>query len=244
MHCLRPLLLLIVTLLAQPAGAQEVLEGSNDKDPLEPVNRAIFQFNDTLDTYLLRPAAQGYHFVMPDFAEHGVGNFFANLYDANSALNAVLQGRLVRAARGGGRFLVNTTFGVLGLFDVASRMGIESYPTDFGHTLAIWGVPEGPYLMVPVLGPRTARSGTGSVVDIYGSPQSYVDDVRLRNSLYGLELIDGRARLLNADELVSGDRYIFVRDAYLQQRQVLVNDGVVEDSFSDFGDNGGWEEEF
>lgn len=238
------LLIFLFCLLALPVRAQEVLGSKGDSDPLETYNRAIFEFNDKLDTYFMKPVAQGYHFVMPDFAERGVGNFFSNLYDANAVFNAMLQGRFSTAARGTGRFVVNSTFGVLGLFDVATRMGLTPYRTDFGHTLAVWGVPSGPYLVVPLLGSRTMRSGAGNVVDIYAQPQSYVDNVRLRNSLYGLELIDSRARLLEAEELLSGDRYIFIRDAYLQQRKVLVNDGKVDDSFSDFGEDDGWDEDF
>ena len=121
-------------------------------------------------------------------------------------------------------------------------MGIRPYRTDFGHTLAIWGVPAGPYVMVPLFGPRTFRSGTGTIVDTYASVPTYIDNVPVRNSIWGLELVDGRARLLSADELISGDRYIFVRDAYLQQREAFVNDGEVVDEFSDFGDE--WEEDF
>lgn len=239
-----PLLILMLGLLALPLRAEEVLESGDNVDPFESYNRAVFEFNDNLDTYFMRPVAQGYHFIMPDFAERGVGNFFSNLYDVNTVLNAVLQGRLGKAAKGTGRVLVNTTFGVVGLFDIASRMGLTPYRTDFGHTLAIWGAPSGPYLVVPLLGSRTVRSGAGNILDIYGQPQTYIDNVSLRNSLYGLELIDSRARLLEAEELLSGDRYIFIRDAYLQQREVLVNDGKVDDSFSDFGDEDAWEEDF
>src|SRR5690606_14940539 len=152
-------------------------------------------------------------------------------------INAVLQGRPGGAARAGGRFLLNSTIGMLGLFDVASRMGVEPYRTDFGHTLAIWGLPSGPYLVVPALGPRTVRSGTGSIFDGFTSVERTSDDVALRNSLRGLEVIDTRARLLQSEGLMSGDRYIFIRDAYLQRRRALVNDGVVDDGFSDFGDD-------
>ncbi|GAB3270646.1 MlaA family lipoprotein [Parahaliea aestuarii] len=238
------LLLTLFTLLAAPVRAQEVLTDDSDRDPFESWNRAVFTFNDGLDTWFMRPVAKGYHFIMPDFAERGVTNFFANLYDANSVVNATLQGRFNHAARGSGRFLVNTVFGVAGVFDVATRMGLTPYPTDFGHTLAIWGAPSGPYLMVPLFGPRTVRSGAGSIVDVYGLPQTYVDNVALRNSLYGLELIEARARLLDVDKLTSGDRYIFIRDAYLQQREVLVNDGKIQDDFSDYGADGDWEEDF
>lgn len=238
----------LLCLLALPLQAQEPEDELEsplvNRDPFESYNRAIFEFNDRLDTYLMKPVAQGYHFIMPDFAEQGVTNFFANLYDANSALNSLLQGRGGDAARSTGRFLVNSTFGVLGFFDVAQRMDLTPTPTDFGHTLATWGVPRGPYIVVPLLGSRTVRSGVGNIVDAYGTPQNHIHDVRWRNSLYGLELIDARTRLLQAEELLSGDRYIFIRDAYLQQREALVNDGMVEDSFSDFGEDGDWEEEF
>ncbi|TXS92691.1 VacJ family lipoprotein [Parahaliea maris] len=244
MNRLLPFLLTFVVLLAAPARGQQVIEDDANKDPFEDYNRAVFAFNDGLDTWFMRPVAKSYRFIMPDFAERGVTNFFANLYDANSVVNAVLQGRLNNAARGTGRFLVNSTFGVAGFFDVATRMGLTPYPTDFGHTLAVWGAPEGPYLMVPLFGPRTVRSGAGSIVDVYAIPQTYIDNVRLRNSLYGLELIDARARLLDVDELTSGDRYIFIRDAYLQQREVLVNDGRIQDDFSNYGTEDGWEEEF
>lgn len=234
---------LLVLLVLQFAPVQAVAADGNNVDPFEAINRPIFEFNNGLDTLVIRPVAKGYHFVMPDVAERGVNNFFSNLYDIHSALNAVLQGRFAGAAQGSGRFLLNSTLGVAGLFDVATPMGLEPYRTDFGHTLAIWGVPAGPYVMLPLLGPRTLRDGTGTIVDTFTSVQAYLDNVALRNSLYGLELVDARARLLQADELLSGDRYIFVRDAYLQQRNALVNDGEVPDDFSDFGDDG-WDEEF
>ncbi|CAN0603491.1 unnamed protein product, partial [Ectocarpus sp. 12 AP-2014] len=170
-------------------------------------------------------------------------NFFANLYDVTSALNAVLQLRLAGAGQSGGRFLVNSTLGIAGIFDVATPMGIRPFRTDFGQTLALWGVPEGPYVMLPLFGPRTFRSGTGTLVDTFAlSIPPYVDDRSVRNSIWGLELVHGRARLLEADQLISGDRYIFVRDAYLQQRAVFVNDGEVVDDFAEFEDD--WEEEF
>jgi phospholipid-binding lipoprotein MlaA len=234
-----PLLLVLPLSLARA----QVLEDEKNIDPLESINRPIYALNNGLDRFLIRPLAQTYHIVMPDVGERGVGNFFANLYDANALFNALLQWRLEGAAESGGRFLVNSTAGFLGLIDVATPIGIRPYRTDFGHTLAIWGFESGPYIMVPFFGPRTIRSGTGTIVDVYASPQVLIDDVRLRNTLYGLELIDGRARLLKAEELMSGDRYIFVRDAYLQQRESFVNDGVVEDNFSDF-DDGGWEDDF
>ncbi|WP_076001192.1 MlaA family lipoprotein [Pseudohalioglobus lutimaris] len=234
--------LLLLCLLALPLPMATAAEPERNPDPLEAINRPLFELNNKLDQYFLRPVAQGYDWVMPGFAKRGVGNMFANMYDFNSAINGVLQGRFVGAAQGGGRFLVNSTLGLAGLFDVATPMGIRPYRTDFGHTLAIWGFESGPYLMVPFFGPRTVRSGTGTVFDVYTSIPTYIDNVPVRNSLFGLELIDGRARLLQADELLSGDAYIFIRDAYLQQRETFVNDGVVQDDFSDFGDEEDWEE--
>jgi len=211
-------------------------------DPFEPINRPMFALNDAFDRWALRPVARGYDFVVPAPAKRGVSNFFSNLYDVTSTLNAVLQWRWEGASQSGGRFLVNSTLGVVGLFDVATSMGIRPYRTDFGQTLALWGVPEGPYVMLPLFGPRTFRSGTGTLVDTFAlSVPPYIGDDTLRNSVWGLELVHGRSVLLGSDELISGDRYIFVRDAYLQQRAAFVNDGELQDDFADFEDS--WDQE-
>lgn len=225
-------LLLVVFLL--PVNLAMAAERAHNPDPLESLNRPIFVVNDAFDRYLLKPVATGYDKITPDPVQRGVGNMFANMYDFNAAINGVLQWRWAGAGRASGRFLINSTLGLLGIFDVASKMGISPYRTDFGHTLAIWGVRPGPYIMVPFFGPRTFRSGTGTIFDTYTSIPTYIDNVRLRNSIWGLELVDGRARLLKADDLITGDRYIFIRDAYLQGRETFVNDGVVQDDFSDF----------
>jgi phospholipid-binding lipoprotein MlaA len=235
-----PLLLLLPLSLAQ---GQVLLEEKN-VDPLESINRPLFALNNGLDRFLVKPVAQVYHAVMPDIGERGVGNFFANLYDFNTTVNSLLQWRLEEAMQSGGRFLVNSTAGFLGFIDVATPIGIRPFRTDFGQTLEIWGVGSGPYIMIPLFGPRTLRSGVGTVVDLYLAPQVYfVDDTRLRNTLFAVELIDFRARQLKAEELISGDRYIFVRDAYLQQRRFLLNGGVVEDSFLESEDDD-WYEDF
>lgn len=229
---LAPLLLLLMLTLPAPLFAEE----PRNVDPLEAFNRPVFVINNEFDRWILRPVAVGYDWVMPGFAKRGVGNLFANMYDFNSAVNGLLQGRFTGAAQGGGRFIVNSTLGIAGLFDVATPLGIRPYRTDFGHTLAIWGFESGPYVMVPLFGPRTFRSGAGTIFDTYTSVPTYIDNVRIRNTLWGLELVDGRSRLLKADQLMSGDPYIFVRDAYLQSRETFVNDGVVTDNFSDFED--------
>lgn len=221
------------------AGAQEE---KHNVDPFEPFNRAMFVANDNIDRFFLRPVAVGYDWVMPGFAKRGVGNMFANFYDFNSALNGVLQWRLAGAGQSTGRFVINSTLGLVGLFDVATPMGVRPFRTDFGHTLSIWGFESGPYLMVPFFGPRTIRSGTGTIFDAYTSVPTYAPSVALRNSLWGLGLVDGRSRLLQADDLISGDRYIFVRDAYLSNREAFVNDGVVIDTFSDYEEGDDFED--
>jgi len=230
-------LILLLFLQAAHAGEKE-----RNVDPLEPFNRQMFLLNDVLDRYLVKPAAQGYQYVTPDIVERGVGNFFANMYDATSAVNAVLQWKWLGAAQSGGRFLVNSTLGLAGILDVATPLGIRPYRADFGQTLYVWGFDAGPYLMVPLFGPRTVRSGVGTLVDLYTSVPTYINNDTVRYSIWGLEIVDTRARLLQAEELMSGDRYLFVRDAYLQQREYFLNDGVVEDDFSNFEEGDDWEE--
>ena len=217
------------------------LSEAENPDPYEDINRAIFAFNDRLDQMILSPVARGYRRVTPDVAERGIGNVFSNLAEFNSAVNSILQGKIDAALASSGRFAVNTTLGIVGLFDVASEMGLESRETDFGETLAVWGLPRGPYLMVPFFGPRTLRSGVGNVADIYLSPEAYIESVSGRNGLYALRTIDERAALLDADALLSGDRYVFLRDAYLQRRAARVDGESTVGEFSDFGDD--WEED-
>ena len=216
-------------------------EDKSVSDPFEGMNRAVFVFNDSIDRALLAPVARSYDVVTPAFMQTGVRNFFANLYDLNGAVNALLQWRFDEVARNSGRFVVNTTLGIFGLVDVAAEIGITPYRTDFGHTLAIWGLRPGPYLMVPFLGPRTVRSGAGTLFDTVVSPQWQLDTTS-RNLLFAFEVVDNRAVLSAADDLITGDRYIFVRDAYLQQREYFVTGGAVVDTFSDFEDEIDWDE--
>ena len=234
--------LFLLFLLALPAAYVAAEEEQRNVDPFESFNRAMFTVNNNLDRFLIRPVAVGYDWVMPGFAKRGVGNMFANFYDFNSAINGVLQGRFAGAGQSGGRFLINSTVGLVGLFDVATPMGVRPTRTDFGDTLSIWGIESGPDHMVPFFAPRTIRSGTGTNFDAYTSVPTYIPNVPVRNSLFALGLIDGRSRLLQADELITGDRYIFVRDAYLSNREAFVNDGVVEDNFSDFEDGEDFED--
>ena len=232
---------LLTIVLLFPLTSASAAEEEN-VDPWESTNRMIFAFNETLDRYILRPVAKGYDFVMPDAAQRGVGNFISNIYEFNSVFNSLLQGRLEGAAQSGGRLLVNTTLGVLGFFDVATAMGIEPNVSDFGQTLAVWGVEPGPFVMLPIFGPRTVRSGVGYFVDTYTSIPALIEDREAAYVFWTIEVIDFRAGLLDADDLITGDRYIFIRDAYLQARRTYINGGVVEDSFSDYEEQGEWEE--
>ncbi|MEM0953342.1 MAG: VacJ family lipoprotein [Pseudomonadota bacterium] len=224
-----------------PSAAAQQAEPANP-DPFEGANRVVFAFNDSVDRFVLAPVARTYKTLTPSFARRGMGNFFANLYDLNGALNAGLQGRFGNMAQNGGRFVVNSTVGMFGFVDVASEMGLNPYRTDFGHTLAIWGVDRGPYLMLPFFGPRTVRSAIGTSFDTVASLQWQVTDNTTRNWLFAAEIVDNRAALTTAEGLITGDRYIFIRDAYLQQREYFVRGGVVEDSFSDFEDDFDWDE--
>lgn len=230
-----------VLLLSWSVASSGAEDESAVADPLEPINRVIFNFNNHADNYVLRPVAQSYDAVTPTVVRRGVNNFFANLWDINGALNAFLQGRFRYGVDNTLRFVTNSTLGFFGVFDIASDMGIRKYPTDFGHTMALWGAPEGAYVVVPLLGPRTIRSGLGTVFDAYASPTGQVGNAEEQWGLRAVELIDLRAGLLGTDRLLSGDQYIFFRDAYLQQRAALISDGQAKDSFSEFDDT--WEED-
>jgi len=230
------LLFLLAIPVVSPAAEENVLAAAGHKnmDPWESFNRKMYTFNDTLDRWLLKPVAEGYAFVMPDFAQQGVTNFITNIYGFNSFYNSLLQGELKGATQSGGRFLGNSTVGLAGLLDVATPMGLEPFNADFGQTLAVWGVGTGPFVMMPVIGPRTLRSTTGYFVDTYTSIPALLNDKPIAWTFWTVEIIDYRARLLDVEDLMTGDRYIFMRDAYLQRREAFVNRGVVEDDFSDF----------
>jgi len=210
-------------------------------DPWESMNRRIFAFNEKLDEYVLLPTAKGYRYVMPDPAERGVSNFISNIYEFNSIVNSLLQGRPGNALQSAGRFLVNSTMGLAGILDVASPMGIEHSPADFDQTLYTWGFDSGPYLMLPVFGPHTVRSTFGYLGDTYSSIPSLIDEPGYAYPFWALEAIDIRANLIKADDLITGDRYIFIRNAYLQRREYFVT-GKVQDSFSEPEDGDEYED--
>jgi phospholipid-binding lipoprotein MlaA len=217
----RLLLLLTVALLCS-------CSTTNPQDPLEPLNRSVYKFNDVLDRNVATPLAKGYNAVMPEFGKTAVRNFFSNLDDIVVTANDVLQLKIKQAASDAGRFVVNTTVGFLGLMDVASPAGLEKHHEDFGQTLGYWGVNSGPYLVLPLLGPSSLRDGIGDYADSYLGIWHNVNDVPARNSMEGVSMLKKRADLLDAEALVSDailDRYSFIRDAYLQRRLSLVYDG-------------------
>lgn len=200
----------------------------SSKDPAEGFNRAMFAFNEGLDTVLIKPVAKGYDAVLPTPARTGVSNFFGNIADVFIAVNSLLQGKPSDAASDAGRFLVNSTIGILGLFDIASEMGMEKHEEDFGQTFGRWGAGSGAYVVVPIFGPRNVRDTAGLVLDVAADPISNTRHVPTRNSLSVLRLINERAALLPADKVIEEaalDKYSYVRDAYLQRRQNLVYDG-------------------
>ena len=201
---------------------------AHPQDPLEPFNRGVHQFNEGVDRAVLKPVATAYQDVAPSPVRTGVHNFFNNLRDVWSVVNALLQARPREAAENFMRVNVNTVFGLGGLIDVASEMGIERTKLDFGQTLGRWGVPQGPYVVLPFFGPSTVRDTAGLLVDTQGDPVSQgVDHVPTRHSLAGLRVVDTRAQLLRAGEIldeVALDKYTFTRDAYLQRRASKVDD--------------------
>lgn len=208
---------------------------ANEDDPLEPVNRVVFNVNDTLDTWILRPTAVVYQAVMPEFAERGVRNFFSNLGEVRNVVHNTLQGKLDGTAASTGRFLINSTVGIGGLFDVATKIGIEQSREDLGQTLGAWGVSSGPYLVLPLVGPSTLRDSSGLLVDPFLSPITYAPLALPERA--GVTVTSGlqtRADLLSAESLLTGDAYVLFRQAYLSKREYDVNDGRIEsDAFID-----------
>ena len=203
--------------------------GSGDpRDPLEPMNRAIYTFNDGVDTMLVKPAAEVYQGVVPGLVRTGVSNVFSNLNDVIVALNNLLQGKLGAALSDVGRVLLNTTAGLLGIFDVATPAGLEKHDEDFGQTLGWWGFGDGPYIVLPLLGSSNLRDTVGRVGDYKADPVTYIDPSRDRNIVQALRIINRRAELLSASRILAVaalDEYEFVRDAYLQRRRNLIYDG-------------------
>ena len=198
-------------------------------DPFEPFNRAMFSFNEKFDQWLLKPVARGYDWAMPGLAKQGVGNFFSNLIQPRVALNDLLQGKFTQSALDTGRFLVNSTVGILGFVDVAKSLGLEPREEDWGQTFAVWGLGDGPYFVWPIIGPRYARDTLGFGFDWASNPVTYVNSTAASAGLWSLDITDTRARFLPAEKVIDqaagDDKYVFIREAYRQRRRNLIYDG-------------------
>ena len=211
---------------------------SSGGDPWEPFNRSMFSFNEGADKFLLKPLANTYVHVTPSFFRQGVGTVLSNVMEVPSALNSLLQGNVGGAAHDLGRLLINSTLGLAGLLDVAQHLNLpRSDAEDFGQTLAVWGVDSGHYLVLPLLGPSSARDAVAAPVDWYTDPKSYIEHIATKNSLRATSIIAARADFMAFEKSIVGDKYIFYREAYLQRRNFLINNGVVKDSFGEDEDS-------
>ena len=228
-------LLLILALLFVPSCS--TTQGTQH-DPFEPMNRAVFKFNETIDENVLRPIAETYRDVIPNPVQSGVANFFSNIGEINTVVNDVLQLKFGQAGYDLTRFAINTTIGVFGIFDVATHLGMKRNKEDFGQTLGYWGISPGPYIVLPFFGPSTIRDAPSLYVDLKTNESISPVHTELhheeRQTASGLEIVDIRARLLRATKILetaAKDPYVFVRESYLQKRKNLVNDGKNTEDF-------------
>ena len=209
----------------------------NNIDPYENLNRVVFDVSDSLDQNFLRPTAEVYSDYTPLFLKDTVTNFFSNLGEIDTAINQLLQGKPKLAVNDSFRFIINSTLGLGGLFDIASRMGLERHDEDFGQTLGVWGVSSGPYVFVPFVGPSTVRDVFGIPLSWYVSGSFAIEDDSTKILFSFLDVIETRERILAAENLIVGDKYEFVKDVFLQSREHYVQDGELEDEFlSEFED--------
>jgi len=229
MNARRPALLIAALLLSACATTQQT--APSPRDPFERMNRRVYHFNDAMDRAFLKPAAKGYRAAVPSVARKGISNALSNLGYTTTLVNDLLQLKLKQTVEDITRLLFNTTVGLAGLWDPATKMGIPRNDEDFGQTLGHWGVPPGPYVMLPFFGPSTVRDTPGVAVDLFTDGSHFIKDDETRYSLLGVEVIDHRVALLPLDETLAGtyDPYAFIRNAYLQRRDFLVKDGDVEE---------------
>ena len=206
---------------------------SEVNDPFENINRKTFEFNENLDEKILKPTAKFYS-KFPPRVKNGITNFFNNLEEVDTCVNQLLQGKPKKSANDLTRFLINSTVGLGGFIDVASTMGLERHEEDFGQTLAVWGVGEGPYIMLPGLGPSTLRDTFSKPVSSFLSVTFHMTETDVNIALKSIDAIETRERLLDVESLLSGDKYAFVKDAYIQSIKYEVKDGIdVQDDFVD-----------
>jgi phospholipid-binding lipoprotein MlaA len=232
MQCLAKLKrFVLLGLVAVMVGCASIPAGvePSPHDPWEPFNRSVFGFNEGLDTYLLKPVVAGYRFVLPEFVRDGIYNFFSNYSDIYTALQNLLQGKPDYAFSDLMRVVVNTTFGLGGLIDMATPGGLAKHKEDWGQTFGVWGIPSGPYVVLPFFGPSSVRDTFGTVADLQSDYLfGYVKDIGLRNSITGLRVVNARNTYYEAGDLLDGaaiDKYSFMRDAYIQRREYQINEG-------------------
>ena len=206
----------------------------SEVDPFQNLNEKTHNLNQSLDESIATPIAKIYRKVTPDFVEVGVTNFTDNIEDINIALNNLLQGKIKDGFSDIFRFTINSTVGFLGFFDVASSVGLQKHSEDFGQTLAVWGVSDGPYIVLPVLGPSSLRDTLARIPEAFMTPLLLIDHHRTGYELTAIDLLDKRARYLGLESIVIGDEYLFYRDAYFQSREFDIKDGLIEDDFDDF----------
>ncbi len=230
----KPFLVLLLLASAHFTFSEEIQK----VDPLEEINRVFYELNfNLLDPVIIKPIAIIYDQATPKPVRQVLRNFFSNLDEVPSLVNNALQGKFGQAGNNAGRFLMNTTIGLGGFFDVAKKAGLQpGEDEDFGQTLAVWGVPAGPYLMLPFFGPSTFRDAPSNFVDSLFDPFSYNNRLPVRVAIKGIDLIALRADLLGIDDVISGDEYLFIRDVYLQNREYVISDGAIEDDFDDLDD--------
>ena len=226
-------ILLILLLVTTGCATTSKLSGDfNPDDPYEKSNRKVFEFNNKIDKFFLRPVTDFYDKATPEFAQTSITNFFANLDDIRISINNLLQGNVVESMSDITRFFINSIFGLGGFFDVASEMGLEKHSEDFGQTLGKWGAKPGPYLMLPFLGPSTTRDAFTFVGDTALAPTLSLDDNAARLGLISLDLINTYSAFTGIADIESKDQYAFLRDAYLERRKYEINDGLSEEELS------------
>ena len=220
------LLILLLSFIAFPEEDAEI-----DKDPFEDINRVVFVIFDEIDVAVLKPTAEIYRDYTPKFIKRSISNFFNNLSEIDTIANQLLQAKFDLALQDTVRFFINTTLGVGGIFDLATNAGLERHDEDFGQTLGYWGVPNGPYVFVPFVGPSTLRDMVGYPASWYLSGNFAIDEADMKVVFTTLDVVETRERLLAAENLIVGDKYEFIKDVYMQSRNDLVLDGEVEDEF-------------
>jgi len=227
-----------ITLAVAALAGCATVQNPTKEDPIEGFNRTVFTFNDTLDKYALKPVAKGYQQVVPEPVRRSVTNFFSNIGDVYIAANNLLQLKIADGVSDIMRIVINTIFGVGGLFDVATLAKLPKHDNDLGLTLGHYGVPPGPYLVLPLFGPSTVRDGVGMAGNYFINPLTYVKPDSVSWALYGLNVVNTRANLLNASDVLEGaalDKYSFVRNAYLQRRRYLLTGGNASTGLPDYG---------